>query len=124
MMSLFRFLHSGTPTSGATPPLGPTSASQPGTPTLPLSRTLSGPASMFGHSPSFGGAYPQVKLQRAHSLESDAFRLPESHVGASPTQQYRSFTVQSGFPAAEAQRKHSNSFLELLCKQDSFMGND
>lgn len=92
---------------------------------------------------STGGGPGLPSLTRARSLESDPFRLGDSAVpasaggaGSSPTlgpssypsspnnPLFRTFSVQSGYPAAEAQRKKSNGFLELLARQDSFMSND
>lgn len=93
---------------------------------------------------STGGGPGLPSLTRARSLESDPFRLGDSAVpasaggaGSSPNlvgpssypsspnnPLFRTFSVQSGYPAAEAQRKKSNGFLELLARQDSFMSND
>lgn len=89
-------------------------------------RALSEP-NMFA-SPSSHQFGSKAQLQRAHSLDVEPFSLdgagPVIPVPNGHSATVRTFTVQAGLPIAEAQRKKSNGFLELLCKQDAFMGND
>ena len=132
--SLFRFLgHQPTTTSTNTNASG-SSTAIPSSPAMPVSRGLSDPSSVF--SPAQSNALGTLRLQRTRSLDKDIFRLPEPvmtpttttgtmSMPSSPAMMpIRKFSVQGGFPAAEAQRRHSNGFLELLCKQDSFMNSD
>lgn len=120
------------------PGLG-SSASGGGTHHRPHSLSLSSGGLPFGVGPAAWP--PRPEMQRARSLESappmDHFRLGDSALpasaggagqgvhDASPSQPFRSFSVNSGAPIAEAAaRKKSNGFLELLASQDSFIGND
>ena len=148
VMSLLKFLSTPTSASASSPSMSSATSALSSTPPSPLN--LTGPMRSQSeaaiYSPSMGPNAPKIKLQRSRSLETDPFRLNDgggigngdrsipSSLPSSPTMKssapsstilpYRTFTISSGLPMAEAQRKHSNSFLELLCKQDSFMGSD